>query len=115
MYLVIILGLLLVGPFFSARMQNLIWNGTRLGDHQFQSSIKARSLLWLYISNFFGIILTLGLFKPFASIRLMRYRLSCMSLLAASDLEGFIADQSNEKVGTLGEGASDIFDFDIAL
>ena len=114
-YLSIIFAMLFVGPFFSSRLQNLIWNGTRLGEHQFQSTIQARQLLWLYITNFFGIIFTLGLFKPFASIRLMRYRLSCMSVLAASDLDGFIADQSNEEVGALGEGASDIFDFDIAL
>jgi uncharacterized membrane protein YjgN (DUF898 family) len=114
-YVVLILAMLLVGPFFSSRLQNLIWNGTRLGEHQFQSTIQARKLLGLYITNFFGIIFTLGLFKPFASIRLMRYRLSCMSVVAASDLEGFIADQSIEKVGALGEGASDVFDFDIAL
>ena len=43
----------------------------------------------------------------------LRYSLS--RSIAASDLEGFIADQSTEKVGALGEGASDIFDFDIAL
>jgi uncharacterized membrane protein YjgN (DUF898 family) len=114
-YVVLILAMLLVGPFFSSRLQNLIWNGTRLGEHQFESTIQARKLLGLYITNFFGIIFTLGLFKPFASIRLMRYRLSCMSVVAASDLEGFIADQSIEKVGALGEGASDVFDFDIAL
>ena len=114
-YLAIISGMLFVGPFFSSRLQNLIWNGTRLGEHQFESTIQARKLLGLYVTNFFGIIFTLGLFKPFASIRLMRYRLSCMSVVAASDLEGFIADQSTEKVGALGEGASDIFDFDIAL
>lgn len=114
-YIVIILAMLLVAPFFGSRLQNLIWNGTRLGEHQFQSNVQARKLLGLYITNFLGIIFTLGLFKPFATIRTLRYSLSCMSLTAATDLHEFVADQSNEEVGSLGEGASDIFDFDIAL
>ncbi len=114
-YFTIILAILLIGPFVSARLQNLIWNGTRLGAHQFESTLQARQLYWLYITNFLGILLTFGLFKPFASVRLLRYRLSCLSLVATSDLDGFIADQSKNEVGALGEGASDIFDFDIAL
>jgi uncharacterized membrane protein YjgN (DUF898 family) len=114
-YVSLIVAMLLVGPYFSARIQNLIWNTTLLGEHQFQSKIQARQLLSLYITNFIGIIFTLGLFKPFATIRLLRYRLSCMTLLAASDLTHFVADQSSEQVSALGEGASDIFDFDIAL
>jgi uncharacterized membrane protein YjgN (DUF898 family) len=114
-YLTLIVAMLLVGPYFSARIQNLIWNGTLLGEHQFQSKIQARQLLALYVTNFLGIIFTLGLFKPFATIRLLRYRLSCMTLIAASDLNHFVADQSTDDVSALGEGASDIFEFDIAL
>lgn len=114
-YIALIVAVLLVGPYFSARIQNLIWNGTVLGEHQFQSRIQARQLFMLYLTNFLGILFTLGLFMPFATVRLLRYRLSCLTLLAASDLNHFIADQSDEKVSGLGEGAADIFDFDIAL
>jgi uncharacterized membrane protein YjgN (DUF898 family) len=125
---------LVIGPYFIARLQNLVWNHTTLGNqphdaaaamnpayhgqakgiHSFQSNVKARALLWIFLTNFIGIILTLGLFKPFADIRLARYRLGQMQLLTDGSLEAFIADQQ-ANVDATGEEVAEIFDLDIAL
>lgn len=106
--------LVIVYPFVSARMQNLVWGHTRLGPHRFTARARARDLLWIMISNVLLIGLSLGLFKPFADIRLARYRLECTSLLPGGSLADFVAGLQSQ-AGAAGEEIADIFDFDIAL
>ena len=105
---------LLIGPWFAARIQNLVWSGTSLGPHIFSSNVRARDLFWIYLTNFIGILLTLGLFKPFADIRLAKYRLEHMALNAQSSLDEFLAGQQ-QSISAMGEETADVFDFDIAF
>ncbi len=106
--------LLVVGPYVTARLQNLIWNSTRLGEHRFEYRLSARRLCWIYFTNLLGIILTFGFFSPWAMVRLARYRAECMTLVPASSLDEFVADQSQE-VGAIGEEAASAFDIDISF
>ena len=110
----IILFALFIGPYFSSRIQNLIWSNTKLGDYQFNSHLQARKLLFIFVTNILGIIFTLGLFKPFASVRLLKYRLDSLNLQIEGDLQTFVSNQESE-VSAVGEGAADIFDIDISL
>ena len=105
---------LLVGPWFAARTQNLVWNHTALGPHAFESQVRARDLFVIYLTNFIAILLTLGLFKPFADIRLARYRLTHMALNAQNSLEEFFA-QEQQAVNAVGEEAANVFDVDISF
>jgi uncharacterized membrane protein YjgN (DUF898 family) len=105
---------LFLGPWFSARMQNLVWNNTTLGPHAFRSNVRARDLFMIYLTNFLAIILTLGLFKPFADIRIARYRLTHMALAAQASLEEFLAEQE-QAVSALGEETADVLDVDISF
>lgn len=109
------IGLLLFAvPYLTARLQNVIWNHTSLGTIGFQCSLRARELFGIMFVNLLLIILTLGLFKPFADIRMARYRVEHLSLLAAAaDIETFVAEQQAE-IGASGEEMTDIFDLDIA-
>jgi uncharacterized membrane protein YjgN (DUF898 family) len=106
---------LFVRPYLESRLQNMIWNTTELGDHRFESSVTARKLLWLHASNLALIVLTLGLYKPFAAIRLIKYKTEQMVLLPSDKLEEFCADQSGDAAGAIGQEAGDLFDIDIAL
>lgn len=109
-----LLLLMAVRPYVTARVQNLVWNGTRLGGHRFESRVSARRLYLIAITNLVAIVCTLGLFIPFASIRSARYRVESVAMLPAGSLDEFVAGQSSE-VGAAGEGAADLFDVDIAL
>lgn len=109
-----LLAFLLIGPWFAARTQNLVWNATVLGPHAFVSDVRARDLLVIYLGNFVGILLTLGLYKPFADIRLAKYRLEHMALHAEGALDEFIAEQG-QAVGAAGEETAEVFDFDISF
>ena len=104
----------LVGPYIQARLQNVIWNNTKLGHHSFVSNIFARKLFIIMFTNYILIILTLGLYKPFATIRLLRYRFETMGFIPHGSLEDFLAGQSQQQSAT-GEEAAEMFDVDISF
>jgi uncharacterized membrane protein YjgN (DUF898 family) len=104
-----------VRAFLESRVQNLVWNETELGPHRFLSEVVARKLLWIHASNLLLIVLTLGLYKPFAAIRLLKYRVESMSLAVDGSLEEFMSDQSVDETGAIGQEAGDLFDIEIAL
>jgi uncharacterized membrane protein YjgN (DUF898 family) len=112
--LIMIVSMLVVSSLFSAYMQNLVWGNTVLGEHHFFSHVSARRLLWIRVSNFLGVILTLGLFTPFAAVRLTRFKLESMGVAVSGDLSGFIADQQQQATAA-GEETAEMFDVDISF
>jgi uncharacterized membrane protein YjgN (DUF898 family) len=106
--------LLALGPYVAARVQNHVWNSTRLGPVGFESAMRARKLIWIVLSNLVLIVLTLGLFTPFAAVRTTRYRVQSMAVLSDDDLANFVGASASE-VAAVGEGAADLFDVDFAL
>lgn len=110
---IFILPFMLLLPWFQARIQNLVWSHTALGESRLFSHVRARDLLGLYLGNFIAIVLTLGLFKPFADIRLARYRLERMGLQDAK-LDSIIG-QADGPVGAVAEETAELFDFDFSL
>jgi uncharacterized membrane protein YjgN (DUF898 family) len=106
--------ILFVGPYFTARLQNLTWSNMRLGPHRFESRARVWPLFRITLVNLLLIVLTLGFYRPFAVVRLMRYRIESVSMLPGGDLESFVSG-SGAEVAAFGEEALDMFDFDIAL
>jgi uncharacterized membrane protein YjgN (DUF898 family) len=106
---------LFVRAYLDSRVQNMVWNHTELGQHRFESNAGARKLLWIHATNLLLITFTLGLYKPFAAIRLIKYRVQSLTLIPGGALEDFIADRNEDNVGPAGQEAGDLFDIDIAL
>jgi len=104
----------IVGPYIQSRLQNVVWNNTKLGPHGFVSDVSARKLFAIMFTNFILIILTLGLFKPFAVIRLLRYRLETMGFVSEGSPEAFLAGQAQQQSAT-GEETAEMFDVDISF
>ncbi|TDU26544.1 uncharacterized membrane protein YjgN (DUF898 family) [Panacagrimonas perspica] len=105
---------LLVTPLFQALIGNLVWNHTQLGEHRFQSTLRFWPLLGISLSNFLLVLITLGLYMPWAAVRLARYRAQCMALLPAASLDEFLADVAVDATAT-GEETAELFDIDIGL
>lgn len=105
---------LIVSSLFTAYMQNTVWGSSSLGGHRFYSRLSARRLLWVRLSNFIGIILTFGLFMPFAAVRITRLKLQSMGLAVDGDLSGFVADQQQQATAA-GEETAEMFDLDISF
>jgi uncharacterized membrane protein YjgN (DUF898 family) len=108
------LMLLGVTPFVQARVQNHVWNSSLLGLVGFDSTLKARRLIWVAVTNILLIIVTLGLFTPFAAVRMYRTRLEAVTVLSVGPLGHYVA-QTSAEVGATGEGAADLLDLDFAL
>jgi uncharacterized membrane protein YjgN (DUF898 family) len=97
-----------------AALQNLIWNHTSLGRHRFRSTMKVGGLAALYVTNTLGIVVTLGLFTPFAVVRSLKYRLEHTALIVEGSLDDVTAGQRSD-IGAIGDGAADLAGFDLAL
>ncbi len=100
--------------FMAVRLPNMIWSNTGLGEHDLYSRMEVWPYLKILLTNLLGIVLTLGLFIPFAQIRMARYRLESMGLIAQGDLSEFVAGQVQADSAT-GEETAEMFDLDISL
>ncbi len=98
----------------SVRIANLSLNHSYIGQHRLKSELETLPLFFIYLSNIFGILLSFGLLIPWAQIRLARYRLNCISLLATGDLQAVVA-QEQEKLSATGEEFGDFMDIDIGI
>ena len=108
------LAWIMVRPYFLARMQNLAWNRTRIGPHRFVSRVKFRRLWAIRMSNMVLVLASLGLFLPFAAVRLARYRLQSVDVAVLGDLDRIVGSE-RERVAALGEEAAELFDLDIGI
>jgi uncharacterized membrane protein YjgN (DUF898 family) len=113
-YGVLILMAISVGPTFRALITNLIWNNTRVGEHRIECNMSPLGLVWVTLSNFFLVAVTLGLFIPWASVRMAKFQLEAVRLVPAGDLQQFV-DAAPDDVDAVGMEAASAFDFDISL
>lgn len=114
-FFVIFLALSFVlAPLFQSRIGNLIWNHTQLGESRFESRLRFWPLFFIMTTNFILILLSFGLFTPWASVRLARYRAECLSILPSEPVDSFIAARGDE-ITASGEEMTEMFDFDVGL
>lgn len=107
-------GLFLLFAYVKARTTNAVWNNVAIGPVRFESALRARSLIWIYLSNIVAVVFTLGLLTPWAVVRLMRYRASRVTVVAAGALDSYVQAEA-QQVGSAGEEVAEMFDIDIGL
>ena len=100
--------------FMTCHISNLVYNKSFLEQHSLQSDLKVYDVFMLYLTNTIAIVLTLGLFIPWANVRLARYRAERLQFIAAGDLDGFVAREL-EKISGTGEEMGEMFDVDVGL
>ncbi|MBL8340512.1 MAG: DUF898 domain-containing protein [Rubrivivax sp.] len=113
--LVYVVVLSVVGAFVGARLQNLAWNGTRSEHLGFASTLAVAPLARLTLKNWLLILLTLGLYLPFAAVAMARLRLEAIAVLASADPDALVAVASHPNESAAGDAAGDLFGFDIGL
>lgn len=114
MILVFLVTYLIAFAFFNAKIGNLVYNSANLARHGFDSGLSPLRLAGIYISNWLAIILSLGLARPWAAIRLARYRAETLTLLAGEGLESFLAS-AQEHSGAAGEEIGEVLDLNIGV
>jgi len=100
--------------YLESRVTNLVWNNIELAGHRFNSSLRVRDLMWIYSTNLMAIIFSFGLLIPWTKIRLARYRMARLMMLAVTDLDDFVK-QEQEQVGAAGDEIGELFGMDIGL
>jgi uncharacterized membrane protein YjgN (DUF898 family) len=107
-------GYVVAFAYLSSRIGNITHNGTAIGPLRLASTLRARDLVWLYVSNIVAVLATLGLATPWATIRLARYRASRLAVVAHSPIESLVAAEGGDASAT-GSEVSDLFDVDVSL
>ena len=108
------LALLAIPVFLRTRYINLMWKNTTLGQHRFACTLRARDVIWLYLSNGIAIVATIGLAVPWAMVRMARYRAAHFTLLAMGDLDHFVAEAERAE-GAAGAELVDALDLDMDI
>lgn len=81
----------------------------------FVSTLKARSLAWVMVSNFFLVAFTLGLATPWAKVRVARVMLENTGVdIKTADFDDYITQQQDAE-SSLGEQLGDAFDIDLGV
>ncbi len=107
--------LFVVQPYAVSRLQNLVWGNTGSKQVRFQSDLRFWPLFFLMLKNTLLMMLTLGLYWPFAKVALARMRLQAVSVLtriAPDELVGALRERADDAAG---DAAGDIFGIDIGL
>jgi uncharacterized membrane protein YjgN (DUF898 family) len=94
--------------------ENLVWNHTVLDEHRFESRLRVTHMLWLYLSNLVAIVVTFGLFVPWARVRLARYRAQSLTLLPGGPLLSAAAQGGAEDAASAAE-LSEAMDLDFGV
>ncbi|HYJ40757.1 MAG TPA: YjgN family protein [Steroidobacteraceae bacterium] len=110
-FLVAMLG---IAGYYQASAVNAAFGGVQAGSQFVRSELRAWPLIGIYVSNLFAIVLTLGLFYPWAKVRQVRYQLENMAVDSDGNLAAFTAS-SGEGIDAVGEEVGDFFDVDFGL
>jgi uncharacterized membrane protein YjgN (DUF898 family) len=98
-----------------SRNLNEVFSTTSLGPHRFISDLSAATLIGLYVSNLALIVVTLGLFTPWAQIRVARCRLEAIQLEAHGSLDEFTTAAAAPLPSATGEELTSFLDVDFGF
>jgi len=110
--LVLLLTYQLIFVYVKVTLTNLYYRSTRAGIVRLGAHYGLASYSLLVLTNLLGMVLTLGLFYPWARVRTARYAAEHITLEAEGDVEAFIADQRDGASATGGE-AAELFGMDL--
>jgi len=112
---VLLLLQVVVLPYFVTRLQNLVWNGTRSRHIGFASTLRVRRMMALALRNWLLIIVTLGLYFPFAAVATARLRLQAVALSSELDPDELFSQAERGHESAAGDAAADIAGIDLGL
>ena len=105
---------LLAGPYLQARIANMAWSNTAFPGVEIRCAMKAGAFIRLQTVNAILTVATLGLYRPFAVVRVYQYRLAHLSLHSAESFEQIVAGAARRRSGAAGDGMADFLGVDIS-
>ncbi len=118
-YGVVFLNYAIIGPvllgFTHARNLNEVLDHTTVGPHRLSGAFSAATLIGIYLRNVLLIILTAGVYIPWAHVRVARYRCESIALEAHGALEQLSASSGKAVPGAALEELGSFFDLDFGF
>ena len=104
-----------VKTYFTTSLQNLVWTKTGNRSMRFVSKLRFSRLFWLTVKNWLLMLLTLGLYWPFAAIATTRMRLEAVIVKTRQDPATLVSLLQASDVEASGDAAGDLLGIDIGL
>lgn len=102
-------------PYFTSRMQNLVWTQTGNRQVRFKSHLALRPLMWITFKNWALTLLTLGLYWPFAAVALARAKLQAVVIHSRQDLDSLVTQGQQGRRDAAGDLAADMIGIDFGI
>jgi uncharacterized membrane protein YjgN (DUF898 family) len=107
------LAMLAIGPIIISLVQNLVWRGTSLEGKRFHSELKTPGFVKLWMIVTLLTIITLGLYRPFAAVKLAKARVEAVSWTGSADDMVSVLREGNQRA--TGSEVADLMDVDIGI
>lgn len=104
---------ILIQGYFTVTMANIAYSNSTLRANRFDSNMKTVPYSLIILKNIVFIVLTLGLYYPWAKVNLANYRAESLTF-EATDLDDFVAGEKS-KVSALGDELGEAFDFEVSV
>jgi uncharacterized membrane protein YjgN (DUF898 family) len=102
-------------PYVVACLQNLFWSRTGNRYVRFRSELRPASYVGLQIRNYLLLVLTLGLYWPWAAVASRRKRLQAVTLVSRVDLDELVMTLRPHGGDAAADVGDDLLGFDIGL
>lgn len=105
----------LAGPYIAAQVQQQVWRHTHIAGLCFEGRMRPWPLMRLCLAHGLAVLLTAGLYWPWAAVALARYRLESVRLVSERPLEPLpvAAARGAGTQQTTGDAAGDLFGLDV--
>ncbi|MCF3640814.1 DUF898 domain-containing protein [Rhizobium sp. TRM95111] len=114
-YIVLFAAFGIAGLFYRAGVRNIVWSSTTFDDrHRFMSDMSRMRFTWIAISNLIVTLLTLGLMRPWAAVRMARYTWQHTGVTIVGDI-GALIGQIEQQGSAVGSEFMDIEGFDFGF
>ena len=108
--------LVVSNTFMASRLQNLVWSATRSAEVRFTSDLRLAPLMGLTLKNWLLIVLTLGLYWPFAAVASARIKLEAVTVHTRGSLDELTARAGRAgATDASGDAAGELFGLDVGL
>lgn len=106
---------LALGVAFRTAVLNHVWSHARLRNGRFALALGFRRMLWITVTNIVLIVATVGLFTPWAKVRMLRYRLSRMTVAVSDEDVRTIEAAAERERAAAGDEIAGAFDLDVGI
>ena len=107
--------MMFMGAYIVSRERKYVYENTLLDNKiGFESTLRARDLAWVMISNLFLIMVTLGLAFPWAKVRVANLMLENTLVDTSIGFDEYLSQKQNE-VSSIGDQIGEAFDIDVGV